>query len=83
MECPVPASVDSLFRIASLTRPITASAVPISKQAGRRLRSDKANRFLPNAEPAPPIDQLIQHIPSLDAAGNASTPRETVTVQDE
>ena len=60
-----PASVDSLYRIASLTKPITASAVLVSEQAGRLLRSDKVNRFLAYAEPAPTIDELIKHIPCL------------------
>ena len=31
----LPASVDSLYRIASLTKPITASAILVSEQAGR------------------------------------------------
>src|SRR5688500_999465 len=60
-----PASGDSLYRIASLTKPITASAVLISEQAGRLSRSDQVNRFLPYAEPAPTIDELIKHIPGL------------------
>ncbi|MDQ3071067.1 MAG: beta-lactamase family protein, partial [Acidobacteriota bacterium] len=60
-----PAAFDSLYRIASLTKPITASAVLISEQAGRLLRSDKVNRFLAYAEPAPTIDELIKHIPGL------------------
>ena len=59
------ASGDSLYRIASLTKPITASAVLVSEQAGRLLRSDKINRFLAYAEPAPTIDELIKHIPGL------------------
>jgi CubicO group peptidase (beta-lactamase class C family) len=60
-----PASVDSLYRIASLTKPITASAVLISEQAGRLSRTDKIGRFRPYAEPAPTIDELIKHIPGL------------------
>jgi CubicO group peptidase (beta-lactamase class C family) len=60
-----PASVDSLYRIASLTKPITASAVLVSEQAGRLLRGDKVNRFLAYPEPAPTIDELIRHIPGL------------------
>jgi CubicO group peptidase (beta-lactamase class C family) len=60
-----PASVDSLYRIASLTKPITASAVLISEQAGRLNRNDKITRFLAFAEPAPTIDELIKHIPGL------------------
>ena len=60
-----PAAVDSLYRIASLTKPITASAILASEQAGRLLRSDKVNRFLAYAEPAPTIDELIKHIPGL------------------
>jgi CubicO group peptidase (beta-lactamase class C family) len=59
------ASGDSLYRIASLTKPITASAVLVSEQAGRLLRSDKINRFLAYPEPAPTIDELIKHIPGL------------------
>src|SRR5215203_50062 len=59
------ASGDSLYRIASLTKPITASAVLVSEQAGRLQRSDKVNRFLTYAEPAPTIDELIKHIPGL------------------
>jgi CubicO group peptidase (beta-lactamase class C family) len=60
-----PASADSLYRIASLTKPITASAVLISEQAGRLGRTDKIGRFLTYAEPAPTIDELIKHIPGL------------------
>ena len=60
-----PASVDSLYRIASLTKPITASAVLISEQAGRLSRTDKIGRFLAYAEPAPTLDELIKHIPGL------------------
>jgi CubicO group peptidase (beta-lactamase class C family) len=59
------ASGDSLYRIASLTKPITASAVLVSELAGRLLRSDKINRFLAYPEPAPTIDELIKHIPGL------------------
>jgi CubicO group peptidase (beta-lactamase class C family) len=61
----VAASGDSLYRIASLTKPITASAVLVSEQAGRLLRSDKINRFLAYPEPAPTIDELIKHVPGL------------------
>jgi CubicO group peptidase (beta-lactamase class C family) len=56
---------DSLYRIASLTKPITASAVLVSEQAGRLSRTDKINRFLAFPEPAPTIDELIKHIPGL------------------
>ena len=59
------ASADSLYRIGSLTKPITASAVLISEQAGRLNRVDKINRFLAFPEPAPTIDELIKHIPGL------------------
>jgi CubicO group peptidase (beta-lactamase class C family) len=61
----LPASGDSLYRIASLTKPITASAILASERAGRLLRSDKVNRFLAYPEPAPTIDELIKHIPGL------------------
>ena len=60
-----PASVDSRYRIASLTKPITASAVLISERAGRLDRNDKISRFLAFAEPAPTIDELIKHVPGL------------------
>jgi CubicO group peptidase (beta-lactamase class C family) len=60
-----PADGDSLYRIASLTKPITASAVLISEQAGRLSRNDKISRFLAYPEPAPTIDELIKHIPGL------------------
>ena len=59
------AAVDSLYRIASLTKPITASTVLISEQAGRLHRNDKLARFLAYAEPAPTLDELIKHIPGL------------------
>src|SRR5687768_16046797 len=61
----LPASADSLYRIASLTKPITASAILVSEQAGRLQRDDKVNRFLAYPEPAPTIDELIKHIPGL------------------
>ena len=60
-----PASGDSFYRIASLTKPITASAILASEQAGRLLRTDKVNRFLAYPEPAPTIDELIKHVPGL------------------
>jgi CubicO group peptidase (beta-lactamase class C family) len=56
---------DSLYRIASLTKPITASAVLVSEQAGRLSRNDKISRFLAYPEPAPTIDELIKHVPGL------------------
>ena len=56
---------DSLYRIASLTKPITASAVLVSELAGRLSRTDKINRFLAFPEPAPTIDELIKHVPGL------------------
>lgn len=59
------ASADSLYRIASLTKPITASAVLISERAGRLSRADTISRFLAFPEPAPTIDELIKHIPGL------------------
>ena len=59
------ASGDSLYRIASLTKPITASAILVSEKAGRLSRADKINKFLAYPEPAPTIDQLIKHIPGL------------------
>ena len=59
------AAADSLYRIASLTKPITASTVLISEHGGRLSRTDKISRFLAYAEPAPTIDELIKHIPGL------------------
>ena len=56
---------DSLYRIASLTKPITASAVLVSELAGRLSRSDKVNQFLAYPEPAPTLDDLLKHIPGL------------------
>jgi CubicO group peptidase (beta-lactamase class C family) len=56
---------DSLYRIASLTKPITASAVLVSELAGRLSRNDKINRFVAFPEPAPTIDELIKHVPGL------------------
>jgi CubicO group peptidase (beta-lactamase class C family) len=61
----LPASGDSLYRIASLTKPITASALLVSERAGRLSRTDKINRFLAYPEPAPTVDELIKHIPGL------------------
>ena len=60
-----PAAADSLYRIASLTKPITASAVLISERAGRLSRTDTINRFLAYPDPAPTLDELIKHIPGL------------------
>ena len=59
------ASGDSLYRIASLTKPITASAILVSEKAGRLQRSDKINKYLAFPEPAPTIDELIKHVPGL------------------
>jgi CubicO group peptidase (beta-lactamase class C family) len=60
-----PADGDSLYRIASLTKPMTASAALVSEQAGRLSRNDKISRFLAYPEPAPTIDELIKHVPGL------------------
>src|SRR5687767_4976511 len=59
------ASADSLYRIGSLTKPITASTLLISERAGRLSRNDKLARFFAYAEPAPTLDELIKHIPGL------------------
>jgi CubicO group peptidase (beta-lactamase class C family) len=59
------ATGDSLYRIASLTKPITASTVLVSERAGRLSRTDKISAFLSYAEPAPTLDELIKHIPGL------------------
>ena len=59
------AAGDSLYRIASLTKPITATAVLISEKAGRLSRNDKINQFVAYTEPAPTLDDLIKHIPGL------------------
>ena len=78
------ASADSLYRIASLTKPITAAAVLISERAGRLSRTDKINRFLAYPEPAPTLDELIKHVPGLGdylaapAAQNGRTSPTTV-----
>jgi CubicO group peptidase (beta-lactamase class C family) len=61
----LPASGDSLYRIASLTKPITASAILTSELAGRLQRGDKVNRYLAYPEPAPTLDELIRHVPGL------------------
>ena len=56
---------DSLYRIASLTKPVTASAILISEQAGRLTRNDKIAKYFAYAEPAPTIDELLKHVPGL------------------
>jgi CubicO group peptidase (beta-lactamase class C family) len=56
---------DSLYRIASLTKPFTATAVLINEKAGRLNRDDKVNKYVAFPEPAPTIDELIKHIPGL------------------
>ena len=53
------ASADSHYRIASLTKPITASAVLVSELAGRLSRTDKINHFLAFPEPAPTLDEQL------------------------
>jgi CubicO group peptidase (beta-lactamase class C family) len=60
-----PATEDSLYRIASLTKPITASAILVSEKAGRLQRTDKINKYLSYPEPAPTIDELTKHVPGL------------------
>ena len=60
-----PADADSLYRIASLTKPITASALLVSEKAGRLSLTDKINKYVAYPEPAPTIDELIKHIPGL------------------
>ena len=59
------ATADSRYRIASLTKPITATAVLISEKAGRLSRTDKINQHVAFPEPAPTIDELIKHVPGL------------------
>jgi CubicO group peptidase (beta-lactamase class C family) len=63
---------DSLYRIASLTKPFTAAAVLISEKAGKLSRSDKINKYVDFPEPAPTIDELIKHIPGLSNYTNTS-----------
>jgi CubicO group peptidase (beta-lactamase class C family) len=65
-----PASVDSTYRIASLTKPITASAILISEKAGRISRTDKINRFLAFPEPAPSTAtlHLASSFPAIERA---------------
>jgi D-alanyl-D-alanine carboxypeptidase len=60
-----PADGDSLYRIASLTKPITAAALLISEKAGRLSRNDKLSTFREYPEPAPTLDELIKHVPGL------------------
>jgi D-alanyl-D-alanine carboxypeptidase len=60
-----PADGNSLYRIASLTKPITASALLISEKAGRLSRSDKLSKFRAYPDPAPTLDELVKHIPGL------------------
>jgi CubicO group peptidase (beta-lactamase class C family) len=79
------ASGDSLYRIASLTKPITASTVLISEQTGRLSRTDKLGQFLAYAEPAPTIDELIKHVPGLsnytDTSAYASSNTSPTTLE--
>jgi CubicO group peptidase (beta-lactamase class C family) len=66
---------DSLYRIGSLTKPITAAALLISEKAGRLSRHDKISNFRNYPEPSPTIDELIKHIPGLfDYKDHALTP---------
>lgn len=60
-----PADGDSFYRIASLTKPITASALLISEKAGRLSRHDKLSKFREYPDPAPTLDELVKHIPGL------------------
>ena len=64
---------DSLYRIASLTKPITATAVLINEKAGRLNRNDKINRYVAFPEPAPTLDELIKHVPGLNNYLETST----------
>ena len=64
---------DSLYRIASLTKPVTASAILVSEQAGRLSRSDKIAKYFAYAEPAPTIDELLKHVPGLSNYTDTST----------
>lgn len=59
------AGVESPYRIASLTKPITAAGVLVSEGAGRLSRTDTISQFLAYPEPTPTLDELIKHIPGL------------------
>jgi CubicO group peptidase (beta-lactamase class C family) len=56
---------NSLYRIGSLTKPITAAALLLSEKTGRVHRNDKISKYRNYPEPSPTIDELIRHAPGL------------------
>jgi CubicO group peptidase (beta-lactamase class C family) len=59
------ADASSVYRIASLTKPITAATVLMLEQQGRLRRTDSASVHLPGLNPRLTIDELIRHAPGL------------------
>jgi len=59
------ADADSVYRIASLTKPITTATVLMLEQQGRLRRLDSASLYLPGLNPRLTIDELVRHAPGL------------------
>lgn len=65
----------ALYRIGSLTKPLTATALLISEKAGKVHRDDSVSKFRNYPAPAPTIDELIKHVPGLfDFKDHAGAP---------
>lgn len=70
-----PADGSAIYRIGSLTKPLTATALLISEKAGRLHRNDLVSKFRNYPAPSPTIDELIKHVPGLfDFKDHASAP---------
>ena len=63
LEQSVPASVDSIFRIGSITKQFTAAAILLLEEQGKLATSDPLNRFIPDYPRGDEIrlDHLLTH----------------------
>jgi CubicO group peptidase (beta-lactamase class C family) len=79
-ETKTPMAVDSIFRIASMTKPITAVAVMMLVEEGKLKLDDPASKYLPE------FKDVMVGAETKDAAGNPELqlvkPQREMTVQD-
>ncbi|WP_081212273.1 serine hydrolase domain-containing protein [Salegentibacter sediminis] len=65
LESNVPLEINSIFRVASMTKPITATGILILKERGKLQLNDKISKYIPAfkkiAEDSITIEHLLRH----------------------